>query len=330
MVGLPVSTWIAAALIFLAVALGTVSLSLIFEFLQERKRKRRALSELRSLSREGFEGAGAGGTLLRGMAGVEASWAAHLAARVPHLRDVQLMLDQGGITWSIETYLLLAVGYSIGLGLVSLTLTSRWEIALALAVLGAALPYLYAKRKRKRRLLKFEEQLPESIDLLGRAIRAGHPLSSGLDMVAHESADPIATEFRRTFEEQRFGLPLDDSLLGMADRVPIVDVRILVTAIMIQRNVGGNLAEILDNLSYTIRERFKIRRQLKVYTAQGRMAGYVLAVLPIAVGVIIFFLNPDYMLTLFRDPIGKLALITASVLQTLGYYWIRRIVDIEI
>jgi tight adherence protein B len=149
-------------------------------------------------------------------------------------------------------------------------------------------------------------------------------------MVAHESADPIATEFRRTFEEQRFGLPLDDSLLGMADRVPIVDVRILVTAIMIQRNVGGNLAEILDNLSYTIRERFKIRRQLKVYTAQGRMAGYVLAVLPIAVGVIIFFLNPDYMLTLFRDPIGKFALVTASVLQTLGYYWIRRIVDVEI
>jgi tight adherence protein B len=177
---------------------------------------------------------------------------------------------------------------------------------------------------------KFEEQLPEAIDLLGRAIRAGHPLSSGLDMVARETAKPVAEEFQRTFEEQRFGLPLEDSLLAMADRVTLVDVRILVTAILIQRNVGGNLAEILDNIAYTIRERFKIRRQLRVYTAQGRMAGYVLAVLPITVGTIIFFLNPDYMMTLFRDPIGKLAVYSAAILQTSGYLWIRKIVNIEI
>jgi tight adherence protein B len=149
-------------------------------------------------------------------------------------------------------------------------------------------------------------------------------------MVSKESPDPVAAEFRRTFEEQRFGLPLEDSLLAMADRVALVDVRILVTAILIQRNVGGNLAEILDNIAYTIRERFKIRRQLRVYTAQGRMAGYVLAVLPITVGFILFLLNPDYMLTLFRDPVGRLSLAVATVLQTTGYLWIRKIVNIEI
>ena len=116
----------------------------------------------------------------------------------------------------------------------------------------------------------------------------------------------------------------------MADRVALVDVRILVTAILIQRNVGGNLAEILDNIAYTIRERFKIRRQLRVYTAQGRMAGYVLAVLPVAVGCILFMLNPEYMLTLIRDPVGRLALAVAAVLQTSGYIWIRNIVNIDI
>ena len=240
------------------------------------------------------------------------------------------MLEQAGMEWTIQSYLLLALGWGVGLGMAGLTVTGLWAFALPLAALGATFPYLWIRNKRKRRLGAFEAQLPEAIDLLGRAIRAGHPLSAGLDMVSRESPDPVATEFRRTFEEQRFGLPLEDSLLAMADRVTLVDVRILVTAILIQRNVGGNLAEILDNISYTIRERFKIRRQLRVYTAQGRMAGYVLAVLPVAVGFIIFLLNPEYMLTLFRDPAGRLSLAVAAVLQTTGYLWIRNIVNIDI
>ena len=127
---------------------------------------------------------------------------------------------------------------------------------------------------------QFEEMLPEAIDLLGRAIRAGHPLSAGLKMVADETTEPIASEFRRTFEEQRFGLPFEDALLAMADRVSLIDVRILTTAILIQREVGGNLAEVLDNLANVIRVRFTIRRQLRVYTAQGRFSGYVLAAAP--------------------------------------------------
>jgi tight adherence protein B len=172
--------------------------------------------------------------------------------------------------------------------------------------------------------------LPDTIDLLGRAIRAGHPLSAGLKMVADESTQPIQGEFRRSFEEQRFGLPLDDSLMAMSDRVGLVDVRILTTAILIQRNVGGNLAEILDNLAYTIRERFKIRRQLRVYTAQGRMSGYVLALLPVAMGCVFYLLNPAYIKILFTDPAGKLAMAVAVVMQLIGFYWIRKIVDIEI
>jgi tight adherence protein B len=177
---------------------------------------------------------------------------------------------------------------------------------------------------------KFEEQLPEAIDLMTRAIRAGHPLGSGLQMVADESQDPIASEFRRVFEEQRFGLPFDDALYGLADRVPIIDTRIMVTAMLVQREVGGNLAEVLSNMAHVIRERFKIRRQLRVITAQGRLSGYVLAALPIFVGITIYMINPDYVKLLFTHPMGKIFLVFGVIFQVLGFLWIRKIVDIEI
>src|SRR5437879_5384074 len=176
----------------------------------------------------------------------------------------------------------------------------------------------------------FEEQLPEAIDLLGRAIRAGHPLSAGLKMAADEATEPVAGAFRRVFEEQRFGIPFEDVLMGLADRIDLVDVRILVTAILIQRDVGGNLAEVLDKISHTTRARFTIRRQVRVHTAQGRFSGYVLAVLPIAVGSAIFAINREYMLILFQDPLGHWLLWSGVMLQILGYLWIRRIVNIEI
>jgi tight adherence protein B len=199
-----------------------------------------------------------------------------------------------------------------------------------MAAFGASLPVIYVRMRRNRRMAAFEEILPESIDLVGRALRAGHPLSAGFRMAADEGAEPVAGEFRRVFEEQRFGLPLQDSLLGMADRINLVDVRILVTAILIQREVGGNLAEILDNLSSVIRARFTIRRQIKVYTAQGRMTGYLLALLPFILFTILYWLNPEYMVVLFRDPIGKALTGIALTLQLAGFFWIRKIINIEI
>jgi tight adherence protein B len=197
-------------------------------------------------------------------------------------------------------------------------------------MIGAALPTLYVRWKKNRRLGLFEELLPEAIDLVGRALRAGHPLSSGFKMAADDGPEPVASEFRRVFEEQRFGLPLQDSLLGMADRVNIVDTRILVTAILIQREVGGNLAEILDNLSTVIRARFTIRRQIRVYTAQGRMTGYLLALLPFMLFGLLYMINPEYMSVLFTDPIGKILVGVALMLQIAGFFWIRKIVNIEI
>jgi tight adherence protein B len=192
------------------------------------------------------------------------------------------------------------------------------------------LPNLYVRRKRTKRLNAFEELLPESIDLVGRALRAGHPLSAGFKMAADDGPEPVAGEFRRIFEEQRFGLPLQDSLLGMADRVDLMDVRILVTAILIQREVGGNLAEILDTLSAVVRARFTIRRQIRVYTAQGRMTGYLLSALPLILFSILYMINAQYMSILFTDPVGKILIGMAISMQFLGFLWIRKIIKIEI
>jgi tight adherence protein B len=189
---------------------------------------------------------------------------------------------------------------------------------------------MYVRSRRTKRLNAFEEFLPESIDLVGRALRAGHPLSAGFKMAADDGPEPVAGEFRRIFEEQRFGLPLQDSLLGMTDRINLVDVRILVTAILIQREVGGNLAEILDNLSAVVRARFTIRRQVRVYTAQGRMTGYLLSALPLIIFAILYAINGKYMSILFTDPVGKVLVGVAISMQLIGFVWIRKIIKIEI
>jgi tight adherence protein B len=327
MFGLPSTTLVPAALIFLAVAFGTISLALLVDILQERSRRRSAVRALRQFTNnpQGDEGG-----LLRGLGDQVPDWLVPVVSRVPALEDARLMLEQAGSSMSLARFLVISLGLALALGLGILVLTLSWIPGIGAAAFGAALPYLIFRSKRTRRFDKFEEQLPEAIDMLGRAIRAGHPLSSGLKMVADEAGEPVASEFRRTHEEHRFGLAFEDAMLAMADRVKIVDVRILVTAILIQREVGGNLAEILDNLSSVIRARFTIRRQLRVYTAQGRFSGYVLAALPIAVGAAVYSLNPPYIMMLFTDPMGKLLVTVAVIFQVIGFLWIRKIVNIEI
>lgn len=324
MVDLPLATLLSAAFVFLAVTLGTISIALLLEFWRERRNKLTALDKLRAIEERIAQG---GPSLFRrgDAAGMQG-----LLLQVPQLRDLTLIIEQAGLNWSVPILLVTCVGLGLGFGLFTLILTRFWILSALATGFGAALPYMVLRRKRAKRIRLFEEQLPETIDLLGRAIRAGHPLSAGLKMVADECHEPVQGEFQRTFEEQRFGLPLEDSLMAMSDRVGLVDVRILTTAILIQRNVGGNLAEILDNLAYTIRERFKIRRQLRVYTAQGRMSGYVLALLPIVMGGVFYLLNPAYIALLFTDPAGKAALVVAIIMQIIGFFWIRNIVDIEI
>jgi tight adherence protein B len=197
-------------------------------------------------------------------------------------------------------------------------------------VIGGFFPYSYASYRRNKRFQKFEELFPEAIDTLARAVRAGHAFTTALELIANELSEPVASEFRKLFEEQKFGLPVRDALMNLAERMPLVDVKFFVTAVMLQRETGGNLAEILDNLSYVIRERFKIMRQVRVYTAQGRLTMLLLMGLPPVIVVTMLMTSPAFIHPLFADPIGHVLVVAGIVLQTLGYFVIRKIIQIQV
>jgi tight adherence protein B len=196
--------------------------------------------------------------------------------------------------------------------------------------LGFAFPWMVLRIKRTRRLRAFEEAFPEALDLMARALKAGHAFATGLKMVADEMPEPVGPEFRKTFDEQNFGLPLKDALASLTMRVPLLDVRFFSTAVLIQRETGGNLSEILENLAHVVRERFKILRQVRVYTAHGRLTGYVLLALPVFLSIALAFINPDHMQLLFRERIGHMLLGAAAIMQTVGYFWIKQVVKIEV
>jgi tight adherence protein B len=191
-------------------------------------------------------------------------------------------------------------------------------------------PFSIVALKRRRRLRAFEEHFPEALDLLGRAVRAGHAFTTGLEMIATESAEPVAGEFRTAFEEQNFGLPLRDALLNMTERVPLVDVRFFVTALLIQKETGGNLAEILDGLSRVIRDRFRIYREVKTRTAQGRLTAAILISLPLGVMLALELINPAYLRVLFEDPAGPTVLAIAATMQVIGSLLLWKIIHFEV
>ena len=197
-------------------------------------------------------------------------------------------------------------------------------------LIGAILPYSFITYRRSRRFRNFEEIFPEAIDTLARAVRAGHAFTTALELIASEINEPIASEFRKLFEEQKFGLPVRDALINLTERMPLVDVKFFVTAVMLQRETGGNLAEILDNLSYVIRERFKIQRQVRVYTAQGRLTMLLLMGLPPIIVVTMLLMNPAFIRPLFVDPIGHTLVVVGITLQTVGYFVIRKIIQIQV
>jgi tight adherence protein B len=211
------------------------------------------------------------------------------------------------------------------------TLVTNQSVVLPFAMLvGMAAPFLWMRYKAKRRIRKFEEQFPEALDLLSRAIRAGHAFQTAMGMVASELAEPVGPEFKKTFDQQNFGLPLKDALNELADRIDLLDVRFFVTAVLIQRDTGGNLSEILDNLAHVVRERFKILRQVRVHTAHGRFTGYVLLALPAFLSIALMWINPEHMGLLFSERMGHIMIGIALTLQTVGFFWIRQVIKIEV
>jgi tight adherence protein B len=198
------------------------------------------------------------------------------------------------------------------------------------ALAAGAAPFGFLLHRRSKRFKRFEEQFPEALDLLSRAIRAGHAFQTAMGMVADELKAPVGPEFKKSFDQQNFGLPLRDALNELSERMPLLDVRFFVTAVLIQRDTGGNLAEILDNLAHVVRERFKIRRQIRVHTAHGRFTGWVLLALPAALAIALSVINPDHMQLLFNERMGQMMIVGAIVMQTIGYIWIRQVIKIEV
>jgi tight adherence protein B len=259
-----------------------------------------------------------------------------LLRRSALVSSLQTLLSQADLKIRAVNLLILCLLSSAALGVVTLLATGPLpanESALFVGmgmVLGAILPYSFASHRRTRRFQRFEELFPEAIDTLARAVRAGHAFTTALELIANEISEPVASEFRKLFEEQKFGLPVRDALLNLSERVPLVDVKFFVTAVMLQRETGGNLAEILDNLSYVIRERFKILRQVRVYTAQGRLTMMLLMGLPPIIVVSMLVLNPSFIQPLFADPIGHALIVAGLSLQTLGYFVIRKTIQIQV
>jgi tight adherence protein B len=242
------------------------------------------------------------------------------------------ILEQGGMKWSthrlVNTSLVVALA-----GWVVAWLMLPDQLRRASYVVGLAagfIPLVYVMRKRTARLRRFEELFPESLEFVARSMRAGHAFSVSLEMIQREFQEPLAGEFRRTFEEHNLGLPLEVALQQLANRVPSLDVHFFVSAVLLQKRTGGNLSEILDKLAYVIRERFKLRGRIRAISAHGRMTGAALTCIPIAVGVIMFYTNPDYVKFFFLEDVGNIMLAAAVGLQVLGYIIIKQIVKIEV
>ena len=320
---------ILVVLVFVTVTAGVVAIAMMVAGRSQAKREKTLESRLQELGGNEAPNPAAGGSLLAAHEN-GATKVDRVARQAIKGSKFERWFEQSGTKMSF-TFMMMLTGILGFVGAMAAYSVSHiaWVSPIGL-VAGVAILPLVLRQKRARRLYKFEEHFPEALDLLSRAIRAGHAFSAGMKMVADEMGEPVGPEFRKAFDEQNFGLPLKESLNNLSDRIPILDVRFFSTAVLIQRETGGNLSEILDNLAAVVRERFKIRRQVRVHTAHGRFTGYVLMALPAFLGCALMFINPDHMNLLFNEPIGHMLIVACIIMQAIGFFWIKQIVKIEV
>ncbi len=245
---------------------------------------------------------------------------------------LQELVEQAGVKWKPARVLQSCLfAFIAGFFLVKSFLPSNLEpLALAAAALFGAMPVISLVRMRRKRIARFEEMFPESLEFMARSMRAGHGFSVSLELIHREFQEPLAGEFRRTFDEHNLGMPLENALLKLSTRVPLLDVHFFVSAVLLQKRTGGNLAEILDKLAYVIRERFKLRGKIRAISAHGRMTGMALTCIPMGVAGLMFYVNPGYVNFFLDDSTGNIMLGAAVLLQMIGYAIIRKIVTIEV
>jgi tight adherence protein B len=240
------------------------------------------------------------------------------------------VIDQADLNITVTRLLMFSAMAGILGALAVSVLTPGWLLALVAGLAAASVPFVHVFWKRRQRLRNFLQLLPDALDLMSRALQAGHAFPEALHMVSTEMPEPVATEFRKTYEEQNLGLSLKLALENLSERVPLLDLRLCVTAILIQRETGGNLAEVLEKVAYTIRERFRILEDLKTLTTSSRMSAWILCGLPVFIALAVTVMNPEYMSVLWRDPRGHTLLAVAVALQITGMLVIRKILRIKI
>src|SRR5579859_120784 len=246
---------------------------------------------------------------------------------------IQLFLEQAGLRWTparLVHFCIMAFGAGFVFAWVVLPAAIPRALAFLVGLAAAPAPFLYVWFQRRSRLRKFEELFPETLEFVSRSMRAGHAFSVSLEMIHREFPEPISSEFRRTFEEHNLGLPIEVALQKLAKRVPSLDVHFFVSAVLLQKRTGGNLAEILDKLAYVIRERFKLRGRIRAVSAHGKMTATALSLIPVAVAVLMFYTNPEYVKFFFTDDVGQIMLGSAVALQLIGYGIMQKIVKIEV
>jgi tight adherence protein B len=253
-----------------------------------------------------------------------------LLLALPRTSTIDRLLMQSGLSMSTaEWFGLTGLGALLGF-LVPLFFGMPMLIALCAALLAGSLPLLYVMRAKHKRLVKIEKQLPDAIDLMGRALRAGHAFPTGVKMVADEMQDPIAGEFKLLYDEVNYGISMPDALLNLANRIPSTDLKYFVIAVLIQRDTGGNLAELLDNISAIIRARLKLLGMIRVLSAEGKLSAWILTLLPFATAGMISVVNPDFMKILWTDPSGRKMLAAAGIMMVFGILWMRKIIRIRV
>lgn len=249
---------------------------------------------------------------------------------LPWFGRLQLTINQASMKYTLGFFILVSLTFGL-LGYLAgwVFLKTLWK-AIPIGFACVSLPYLHLLMKKKERMAKFEKQLPEALDLIARALKAGHAFTSGMKLVAEEFKDPIGPEFDETLDEINFGLSVDDALKNLIKRVECMDLRFFVVAVILQRETGGNLAEIIENLAQLIRERFKFRGKVRILSAEGKLSAGILVAIPFILFVALLLINPSYMGTLIQDPIGQTISTISLVMMIIGIFLIRRIIDIDV
>lgn len=321
-IGMVVTFVVVFALILLAVSVGT-------KFLDARRNKQ--MSSL--LETASGESAVTVATLLKELDPERPSGLKGLLTSFQFSKHAQIQLQQAGLNWS-STRLMAAMGLAavpgLGIGFLLPFLLNAPTTAVVLGLAGAASPYLFVRHKRKKRLDAFEEQFPEALDFLSRSMRAGHAFTISLEMLGEELPDPLGQEFRALFNEQNLGAPLDLALRNFTERVPLLDARFFTSSVLLQRQTGGNLSEILTRLAYVIRERFRLKGQVKAASAHGRLTATILTVLPVATMLGLLVVAPGYLQGMAEDSDGKWMIGGAIVAQILGNFFIKKIINIKV